>query len=556
MSLVRGSGRRGGAAVVVVATGLAVLCGCERAWRNGFIDPTQTGRFESNVAHTEIRRTLGALEEPEGIPGAAEPTREDLVARYEEAPILRGDVLDISIFELFQPGLSTDIRRQVNEVGYISLPVIGPLKVAELSPRQIELAIIENLKSRQIMQDPEVAVSPVQSQARRFSVVGNVTRPGEYPLPRPDYRLLDVIGAIGPISPTQRKIYILRGGAPKAYTPPNAEAPYMAAGSAKAAMGATSQKAEPDPFADEPPNGMMALSDFSGGNAPPARPSGSSAKDNNNLEILELQSSARPAALESSHGMLDAGSAPAGAGSDVAGPAGEENLAGESKSAEPSSESFLNVLDDRKSQTHKDLDNGAARSSGTKFIFQNGEWVEVPDTPEPAKPMAGTPEKGMTSAPVKNDGVDWDKLSEPEIPQRIIEIVVEALTRGDTRYNVVVRPNDVINIPAEDVGEYFVTGHIARPGAYTLTGRQITVKEAVAAAGGFDLVAWPSPGRSWCGSCQVIRRSFARSTWTAFWPAASRHLKPHDARRHERRGSLPGDHSQLVPRELQIRVCV
>jgi len=41
------------------------------------------------------------------------------------------------------------------------------------------------------------------------------------------------------------------------------------------------------------------------------------------------------------------------------------------------------------------------------------------------------------------------------------------------------------------VGEFYVMGEVQRPGVYSLTGRQITVKMAVAAAGNFAGLAWP-----------------------------------------------------------------
>ena len=75
---------------------------------------------------------------------------------------------------------------------------------------------------------------------------------------------------------------------------------------------------------------------------------------------------------------------------------------------------------------------------------------------------------------------------------RVIEIPVKALMEGDPRYNIVIRPNDLINIPLGNVGEYFVGGNVARPGAYNLTGRRINVKQAIVSAGGFSPLAWPS----------------------------------------------------------------
>lgn len=77
-------------------------------------------------------------------------------------------------------------------------------------------------------------------------------------------------------------------------------------------------------------------------------------------------------------------------------------------------------------------------------------------------------------------------------PVRIIEVPLKDLLAGDPRYNLVIRPYDLISVPPGSVGEYYMMGNVARTGAYDITGRRLTVKEAVAAAGGFGPLAWPS----------------------------------------------------------------
>jgi len=73
----------------------------------------------------------------------------------------------------------------------------------------------------------------------------------------------------------------------------------------------------------------------------------------------------------------------------------------------------------------------------------------------------------------------------------IIAIKLKALQNGDPRMNVVVRDNDVVYVPTLEVGEFYVAGEVNRPGVYSLTGRRITVKQALTAAGGFNPIAWP-----------------------------------------------------------------
>ncbi|MGC3957503.1 MAG: hypothetical protein QM813_05950 [Verrucomicrobiota bacterium] len=73
------------------------------------------------------------------------------------------------------------------------------------------------------------------------------------------------------------------------------------------------------------------------------------------------------------------------------------------------------------------------------------------------------------------------------------------LQLGELQYNVVLRPNDTLIIPGPDVGEYYMGGHVQRPGVYSLTGRQITLKQAIVSAGMIDPLGWPE-------RTEIIRR--------------------------------------------------
>jgi polysaccharide export outer membrane protein len=82
---------------------------------------------------------------------------------------------------------------------------------------------------------------------------------------------------------------------------------------------------------------------------------------------------------------------------------------------------------------------------------------------------------------------------------RIIRIPLDALRQGDLRYNIPLRARDLIIIPVPEAGEFYMGGHVQRPGAFTLTNRKITLKEAVVSAGMLDAVAIPQ-------RTEIIRR--------------------------------------------------
>jgi len=68
----------------------------------------------------------------------------------------------------------------------------------------------------------------------------------------------------------------------------------------------------------------------------------------------------------------------------------------------------------------------------------------------------------------------------------------DRLLAGDMRYNIVVRPGDVIRVPARNAGFVYAMGQIARPGAYTVPGESVlTIKQLIASAGGLGQLANP-----------------------------------------------------------------
>jgi len=101
-------------------------------------------------------------------------------------------------------------------------------------------------------------------------------------------------------------------------------------------------------------------------------------------------------------------------------------------------------------------------------------------------------------APDTNLELDWTQLVS-DVKKRVIRISGPALRNGDPRQNIVVRGGDVIRVMAGQVGEYYMMGQVGRPGAYSLTGRQLTLKTAVASAGNLGGLAWPS-------RCTIYRR--------------------------------------------------
>jgi len=151
-----------------------------------------------------------------------------------------------------------------------------------------------------------------------------------------------------------------------------------------------------------------------------------------------------------------------------------------------------------------------------EVIAPRGQIAEPATQPAPEQPgrrfaplifdpTTGTlkeaPEEAVAQpepAPPVQEPFVWEEVPEYELSQRVIEVDVEALKAGDPRYNIVVRDRDLINVPV-DTAVFYMMGEVARPGVYSFGGREITIKQALATAGGFAPLAWPS-------RCEIIRR--------------------------------------------------
>ena len=107
-----------------------------------------------------------------------------------------GDMVRVTVFR--NPELTTETR--VTDQGTISFPLLGDVPVAGLSPSQLSKRIAEKLSSGKYVVNPEVQVTLMQVNSRQVSVLGNVNKPGRYPIDNVNARLTDFIAAAGGIA--------------------------------------------------------------------------------------------------------------------------------------------------------------------------------------------------------------------------------------------------------------------------------------------------------------------------------------------------------------------
>jgi polysaccharide biosynthesis/export protein len=115
------------------------------------------------------------------------------------------DVLSINVWKEQEMSKVVPVRPD----GMISLPLVGEIKAAGLTPVQLEEQITGSLKK--LMSDPQVTVIVAEVHSQNFNIVGEVLKPGSYPLTH-QLTVLDAIALAGGFHDfaKTKKIYVLR----------------------------------------------------------------------------------------------------------------------------------------------------------------------------------------------------------------------------------------------------------------------------------------------------------------------------------------------------------
>lgn len=106
-----------------------------------------------------------------------------------------GDVIKISIYD--HPDLL--LETQLSDDGSINFPLIGKIIINNMSFSAAEALIAEKLERGGYVRAPQVNILVSDYRSKRISVIGEVNRPGRYPL-EGKTSLIDMIASAGGIS--------------------------------------------------------------------------------------------------------------------------------------------------------------------------------------------------------------------------------------------------------------------------------------------------------------------------------------------------------------------
>lgn len=142
---------------------------------------------------------LGALGAQAQTPSSA--------AAAAEYRLGAGDVVRVIVYQ--NPDLTLETR--VSETGVISFPLLGRVRIGGLAVSAAEKLIADGLRNGNFVKAPQVTVVLLQVKGNQASVLGQVNRPGRYPIETTDMRLTDLLANAGGVATTGGDLLVLSG---------------------------------------------------------------------------------------------------------------------------------------------------------------------------------------------------------------------------------------------------------------------------------------------------------------------------------------------------------
>lgn len=127
-----------------------------------------------------------------------------------------GDVVRVTVFQ--NPDLGLEAR--ISELGEVTYPLLGKVKLGGLSTPAAQDKIAKQLNDGGFVVRPQVSIAVVQVKSSQVSILGQVGRPGRYPIESPNVRVSEMIAAAGGVLPGGADIVTVvgtRAGKPVKY---------------------------------------------------------------------------------------------------------------------------------------------------------------------------------------------------------------------------------------------------------------------------------------------------------------------------------------------------
>ncbi len=468
------------AGLVGSALAAGTLSGCLNV--DGWLwDPSVVGRWETTPTIVPVLDRIDVIEaDSDAFVDVTPVEPRDLIPEPIDYRLNPGDVVRVDIVDFEAEGVPSQFELVVDSRGFISIRRLGRVRVGGLTSVEAQEAIANAVIEAQVLADPVVTVQvPGQRQAT-FGIYGAVAATGRYQIPFPDYRLLDAITDAGGISPSIPEIYIIRqvslaemdetGDRPLDFGSDRQRPRGNGANGDRPLMDEGEGRSIDDVLDDL----MREGGGDSGDDVDPGVFQGNSVL-RERLRELRSELDRGPAARRGNSRMVDADR---DWSSELAPSAMQDSNTRGPVIDLPDSAGF-----DATAGTEREDEPAVAGTGGfSQWEFIDGRWVKVVGR-EPAQ--AGLPDGDDPLAAGDGDT--------QVVTQRIIGVPTRALLNGVARFNVVIRPGDLISVPTPPTGVYYMTGPgINTGGAFNISSvSEVTVLRALAASNGLSAIGIP-----------------------------------------------------------------
>ena len=395
---------------------------------DSYLDPSIVGRWEYTPTSVPVLNYISSIED----------RPQDLI---EFSKVTSEDLLPNPADYRIGPGdrLQVKVYDVVEQGGIVvydrTVDIRGLIDIPQLGRFYVNGRNVPQIKSaisekaKSLTAEPLVELDILETRQQSFSIVGGANNPGTYIVPGPDYRLLSALTNGGRIDSSAKVIYVIR---------------------------VVPLDAALDEPSGAPPSDVIAP-----GADPTGLPAADPMKNGDDLlkEIDSISGEKKSAGSPSPAVIRGAGQRQPGAGR----------------------EPVIDLTDPSPTQAGKAKTQPAAKlanGSSVPWVFIDGKWAPAPKT-------SGASDPGM-SLPNENR-----KPSEI-VTQRVIMIPRDRLEAGDSTYNIIIRPGDVVRIPEATQGVFYVGGQVRRGGSFNIPPEgRMTIQRAIVSAGGLDSLAWP-----------------------------------------------------------------
>jgi len=118
-----------------------------------------------------------------------------------------GDVIRVTVYQ--NPDLTTEAR--ISELGQINFPLIGNVNVGNGTVNAAEQRIAKMLRDGNFVLRPQVTVNVLQIRSSQISILGQVNKPGRYPIDIVGSKVSEMVAAAGGVLPTGADVVTLVG---------------------------------------------------------------------------------------------------------------------------------------------------------------------------------------------------------------------------------------------------------------------------------------------------------------------------------------------------------